>query len=51
MKSSRLKRRVAVAATLAIVALLLLVRIADFGIWDPWELATADLARQIVEAD
>jgi len=30
-------------------ALLLLVRLSKFGIWDPWELRTADDARQLIE--
>lgn len=34
-------------AACGFVALLLLVRISAFGIWDPWELGTADAARKI----
>jgi 4-amino-4-deoxy-L-arabinose transferase-like glycosyltransferase len=35
-------------ATCGFVALVLLLRISAFGIWDPWELGTADAARKIV---
>jgi Dolichyl-phosphate-mannose-protein mannosyltransferase len=43
------KRRVALWGLAAggCVALLLLVRISAFGIWDPWELGTADAARKL----
>ena len=43
------KRRVALwgLAACGCVALLLLVRISAFGIWDPWELGTADAARKL----
>lgn len=34
-------------AACGFVALLLLVRISAFGIWDPWELGTADAARKL----
>ncbi|HEX7480242.1 MAG TPA: glycosyltransferase family 39 protein, partial [Polyangiales bacterium] len=33
------------------VAALLLSRISGFGIWDPWELGTADLARHLAAGD
>jgi hypothetical protein len=33
------------------VGLLLLWRIADFGIWDPWELTTADIARRLAAGE
>jgi 4-amino-4-deoxy-L-arabinose transferase-like glycosyltransferase len=35
------------AAACGFIALLLLVRISAFGIWDPWELGTADAARKL----
>ncbi|HKP56010.1 MAG TPA: glycosyltransferase family 39 protein [Polyangiales bacterium] len=43
------RRRVALwgLAAGSCVALLLLVRISAFGIWDPWELGTADAARKL----
>jgi 4-amino-4-deoxy-L-arabinose transferase-like glycosyltransferase len=34
------------AVTLAFIAVLLLGRLAAFGVWDPWELRTADDARR-----
>ncbi len=34
-------------AACGLVALVLLVRISAFGIWDPWELGTADAARKL----
>jgi hypothetical protein len=34
-------------AACGFVALLLLVRLSAFGIWDPWELGTADAARKL----
>jgi hypothetical protein len=39
------------AAACGFVALLLLVRISAFGIWDPWELGTADAARKLAGGD
>src|SRR4051812_49896204 len=34
-------------ATCGFIALVLLARISAFGIWDPWELGSADAARKI----
>lgn len=51
MDWSRRNGRIAAAAALGIVAVLILARIADFGIWDPWELTSADLARQIATSE
>ena len=39
----------AFAITLSIIALILLLRISSFGIWDPWELNAADTARNLLE--
>ncbi len=40
------------AGTAALVVLLLvLVKIGSFGIWDPWELTAADLARNVSEGE
>ncbi len=38
---------IALAIVLTAAALLVLARLSSFGIWDPWELTPADLARQI----
>jgi hypothetical protein len=41
--------RIAASAVLATAAALVLIQIWSFGIWDPWELSAADLARRIAE--
>ena len=38
-------------AACGFAALLLLVRISAFGIWDPWELSTADAARKLASGE
>lgn len=38
-------------AACGFVALLLLVRLSAFGIWDPWELSTADAARKLAAGE
>lgn len=43
-------RWIALGVGLVILALVL-VRIGSFGIWDPWELSAADLARNLAEGD
>lgn len=48
MEWSRRTGRIVAAATLAVIAVLLFARLSSFGIWDPWELSSADLARQMV---
>ena len=39
------------AVVFAGIAALLLVRIASFGIWDPWELNAADVARDLLDGE
>lgn len=39
------------AGAFGVLALLLFVRINSFGIWDPWELNAADVARDLLEGD
>lgn len=46
MELSRKKSLTASVFAFAFPALILLIGISAFGIWDPWELATADEARQ-----
>lgn len=38
-------------ATLATLALLIIAGIGSYGIWDPWELASADLARAVEDGE
>lgn len=51
MDSTRLKGRIAAAVVLLAVTCLLVVRLSSFGIWDPWELSAADLARQVANGE
>lgn len=44
-----LTRNLGATAVLAALALLLVSRLASFGIWDPWELKVAEHARQLAE--
>lgn len=46
MDWNRRQGRIAAAIVLVAACALLLGRLSSFGIWDPWELAAADLARQ-----
>jgi hypothetical protein len=41
--------RIAAGAALAVAAALVFVGISRFGIWDPWELTSADIARRLSE--
>lgn len=41
----------ALGATASVLALLVLVGIGSYGIWDPWELASADLAREVLAGE
>lgn len=43
--------RYLVLATVLIVLVLVLGRIGSYGIWDPWELSAADLARSLADGD
>lgn len=47
MELSLRSARIAAGATFALTAALVLVGIWSFGIWDPWELASADIARNL----
>lgn len=49
MELDRRQTAIWTAVVFAAIALLLLVRIASFGIWDPWELNAADVARDVLE--
>lgn len=40
-----------VIATFVVLVVICLVRLSSFGIWDPWELSAADLARQLAVGD
>lgn len=51
MEWSRRQGRIAAAAALGIVAVLAFARLNAFGIWDPWELSVADLARQLAAGE
>lgn len=48
---SRRKGRIIAGATIGILAVLVLARLSDFGIWDPWELGAADLARKVATSE
>lgn len=41
--------RIAAGAAFAVAAALIFVGISRFGIWDPWELTSADIARRLSE--
>jgi 4-amino-4-deoxy-L-arabinose transferase-like glycosyltransferase len=43
--------RIAAAAALAVASALVLVGIWSFGIWDPWELGGADIARHLAAGE
>ncbi len=49
MEWTRRQGRALAIATLVTIAVLTLARLSSFGIWDPWELSAADLARQLAE--
>ena len=49
--SHNVNDRLAIALVCAFIAVVLLWRIADFGIWDPWELSTADAARHLAHGE
>jgi 4-amino-4-deoxy-L-arabinose transferase-like glycosyltransferase len=51
MEWSRRQGRIAAGAVLAAVAALAFARLSAFGIWDPWELSSADLARQLATGE
>jgi 4-amino-4-deoxy-L-arabinose transferase-like glycosyltransferase len=51
MDFSRWTGRIVGAVVLIVVSAPLLVGLASFGIWDPWELGTADLARQLLNGE
>ena len=51
MELSLRTARIAAGFTLAIAAVLVFVGIWSFGIWAPWELATADVARHLSEGE
>ncbi|MCB9591911.1 MAG: glycosyltransferase family 39 protein [Sandaracinaceae bacterium] len=40
-----------IGASLTGICALLFVRIGSYGIWDPWELSSADLARQVLSGE
>jgi len=43
--------QIAAGAAALVVMALVLIKIGSFGIWDPWELAAADLARNVSEGE
>lgn len=43
--------RIAAGVTFAIAAALVLIGIWSFGIWDPWELSSADVARRLAAGE
>ncbi len=43
--------RIVATLTIGVLALIILGRIGSYGIWDPWELAAADLARDTLRGD
>lgn len=43
--------RLVLGATVVLALVLVLVRLGSFGIWDPWELSAADLARNLSEGE
>jgi hypothetical protein len=43
--------QIAAGAAALVVTALVLFKIGSFGIWDPWELAAADLARNVSEGE
>jgi 4-amino-4-deoxy-L-arabinose transferase-like glycosyltransferase len=47
MDWTRLQGRTVFAMVLVAVGAVVALRLSSFGIWDPWELASADLARQV----
>ncbi|MEM9071864.1 MAG: glycosyltransferase family 39 protein [Myxococcota bacterium] len=51
MELDRRQTMIWTGATFAVLLLLLFVRISSFGIWDPWELNAADVARDMMEGD
>ncbi|MGF1465357.1 MAG: ArnT family glycosyltransferase [Sandaracinaceae bacterium] len=51
MDGSIRQGRIIAALTLGACALLTLLRLSSYGIWDPWELAAADLGRQLAEGE
>ena len=51
MEWSRRQGRIAAGAALGIIAVLAFARLNAFGIWDPWELSVADLARQLASGE
>ncbi len=51
MESTRRHDALWALAACGFVAALLFVRISAFGIWDPWELGTADIARHLAAGE
>lgn len=53
MPERTLDRKALAAAALSLAAmfLLLFLRLSSFGIWDPWELGAADLARSLASSE
>ncbi len=51
MEPSVRTTRLAAGATTLVAATLLLVGLGSFGIWDPWELASADVARHLADGE
>lgn len=51
MELSLRSARIAAGATFAIASALVLFGIWSFGIWDPWELASADIARHLAAGE
>lgn len=51
MPLNRSQTHLALAVVTLLVAGLVLVRLSGFGIWDPWELEAADLARRLADGE
>ena len=51
MEFDRRQATIWTTGTFLVLAILLFVRINAFGIWDPWELNAADVARDLLEGD
>ena len=51
MELSNRTARIAAGATFALGAALVLIGIWSFGIWDPWELTSADVARRLAAGE
>ncbi len=51
MPATAKQARLWIGATIAAIAALTFLRLSSFGIWDPWEIGAADLAREILDGE